>query len=87
MYYTYALKSKNRNYIYVGITDNIERRLAQHNKGYNRSTKPYIPFFVFYFETFDSRVEARKREKFLKNASGKRFLKYKLEEFISENKQ
>jgi len=86
MYYTYAIKSKNHNYIYVGMTDNLERRLSQHNKGHNKSTKPYVPFFLFHYEEFPNRVEARKREKFLKNASGKRFLRYRLEEYLNKKK-
>ncbi|PJA97150.1 MAG: endonuclease, partial [Ignavibacteriales bacterium CG_4_9_14_3_um_filter_34_10] len=49
MYYVYAISSKNRNYIYVGITDNIARRINQHNKGYNKTTKPYLPFELIYF--------------------------------------
>jgi len=43
-YYVYAIKSVNRNYIYVGLTNNIDRRLSEHNKGYNKKTKAYLPF-------------------------------------------
>ncbi len=75
MYFTYAMKSLTRNYIYVGITDDIDRRLKQHNAGYNSSTKPYRPFVIFYTEQYETRVEARLREKYLKGGSGKRFLK------------
>jgi len=81
MYFVYALKSEGFNYIYVGITDDLERRLSQHNKGYNKSTKPYLPFRLFYSEKFDTRPEARTREIFLKNASGKRYLRKILENF------
>jgi len=82
MYFTYAIKSLNRNYIYVGISNNVDRRLLQHNKGHNKSTKPYGPFFLFYIEQLTNRIDAREREKYLKTASGKRFLKYKLDEFL-----
>jgi len=75
MYYVYALKSEGFNYIYVGMTNDLDRRLLQHNKGFNKSTKPYIPFTLFFSEKFNTRAEARKREIFLKNASGKRFLR------------
>jgi putative endonuclease len=73
--YVYAIKSLVRNYIYVGMTDNVDRRLKQHNHGENKSTKPYKPFELILTETFPSRIEARKREKFLKAGSGKKFLK------------
>jgi len=64
-----------RNYIYVGLTDNIERRLNQHNKGENKTTKPYLPFELILKEIFDSRIEARKKEKYLKSGIGKEFLR------------
>ena len=42
-YFVYALKSLERNYIYVGLTNNVQRRVYEHNIGYNRTTKPYRP--------------------------------------------
>jgi putative endonuclease len=69
------LKSVNRSYIYVGLTDNIIRRTKQHNEGKNKTTKPYLPFVVILIEDYPSRIEARKREKYLKSGSGKEFLK------------
>ncbi len=75
MFYTYAIKSLDRNYIYVGLTDNIKRRLLQHNRGENRTTKAYVPFILIYSETFVTRIEAREKEKYLKSGIGKEFLK------------
>ena len=75
MYFVYAIKSLKKDWVYVGITDNLERRLNQHNKGYNRSTKPYLPFEMVYVEKHPDRTSARVREKYLKTASGKRWLK------------
>ena len=75
MYYTYAIKSLSANYIYVGISDNPERRISQHNKGYNRTTKPYIPYKILLIEEYDDRQLARKREKYLKSGIGKEYLK------------
>ncbi|MCF8305091.1 MAG: GIY-YIG nuclease family protein, partial [Ignavibacteriales bacterium] len=48
MYSVYAIRSINRNYIYIGLTNNIRRRFADHNSGYNRTTKPYAPFHLNY---------------------------------------
>jgi putative endonuclease len=59
----------------VGLTNSIERRLDQHNKGKNRSTKPYKPFELIYTETFKTRTEARNKEIYLKSGIGKEFLK------------
>ncbi len=75
MYYTYILRSIAREYTYVGLSDNPERRIAQHNKGYNRTTKPYAPFRTLCIETHSSREEARKREKYLKSGVGREFVK------------
>ncbi|GAB4132651.1 MAG: hypothetical protein Fur0015_06100 [Ignavibacteriales bacterium] len=69
------MKSKTRNYIYVGLTDNIERRFNQHNKGYNKTTKPYLPFELIYLQEFETRIEARQKEKYLKSGVGKELLK------------
>jgi putative endonuclease len=71
----YAIKSLTRNYIYVGLTDNLERRLHQHNSGLNKTTKAYRPFELIYKELLKSRPEAREREKYLKSGFCKEFLK------------
>jgi putative endonuclease len=44
MYFVYTIKSQKKDWIYVGMTDHIERRLPQHNAGFNKSTKPYVLF-------------------------------------------
>ena len=77
MYFVYAIKSIYKNYIYVGITDNIERRVNQHNKGYNKTTRAYIPFEIILIEQCENRKFARIREKYYKSGSGKEKLKVK----------
>ena len=74
-YFVYAIKSLERNYIYVGMTDNPERRLQQHNSGKGKATKPFAPFRMIYLEKVGTREQARKREKYLKSGVGKEFLK------------
>jgi len=74
MFYVYAIKSKVKKYIYVGMTNHLERRISEHNKAQNRSTKAYIPFILIYQEEFNSRAEAREKEKYLKSGIGKEFL-------------
>jgi putative endonuclease len=61
----------NHIFTYVGLTDNLDRRLYQHNHILGRSTKPYAPFKLIYSESFDDRASARKREKYLKSTAGK----------------
>jgi len=80
--YVYALSSQGRNYIYVGISLDFTRRLHDHNSGLNRTTKAYCPFDLILKETYSNRIEAREREKFLKGAGGKRYLRQRRLEFI-----
>lgn len=75
MYYTYAIKSESKNYIYVGITGDPERRIREHSLGYEKTTKPYRPFKTILIEKYTNRSDARKREKFLKSGIGKEYLK------------
>ena len=75
MYYVYAISSLERNYIYVGLTDNLERRFCEHNSGKNKTTKPYSPFKILYTQEFETRLEARQKEKYFKSGIGKEKLK------------
>jgi putative endonuclease len=75
MYYVYAIKSIERNYIYVGLSENVDRRFEEHQSGRNKTTKPYRPFSLILTEIYETRQEARDREKFLKSGVGKEFLK------------
>jgi putative endonuclease len=75
MFIVYAIKSKVRNYIYVGLTNNFDRRLLEHNSGQNRTTKAYAPFVVMLVESYKTRPEARNREKYLKSGIGKEYLR------------
>jgi len=75
MYVVYAISSMHRNYIYVGLTGNLTARIERHNKGYERTTKPYSPFELLYSEEQPDRKAARQREKYFKSGVGKDFLR------------
>ncbi len=75
MFFIYVLRSINRNYIYVGLTSNVTKRFNQHQQGKNQTTKPYLPFILVLQEQYNTRMEARQREKYLKSGVGKEFLK------------
>ena len=66
MFYTYILKSKKDGNLYVGSTNDLRRRLAEHNAGEVRSTKSRAPFELRYYEAFFDERDARKREWALK---------------------
>lgn len=71
----YILKSLVDGSFYVGMSDNSDRRLEEHNRGKVTSTKSRIPWEKIYEEECENRIEARKREKYLKSAAGRRFRK------------
>jgi putative endonuclease len=75
MFTVYALSGKVRNSIYVGMTSNIGKRLTAHNRGYERTTKPYRSFHLIYAAEHSTRESVRTREKYLKSGTGKCFLK------------
>ncbi|MBC8323652.1 MAG: GIY-YIG nuclease family protein [Candidatus Marinimicrobia bacterium] len=75
MWYVYILQSKVDGFIYRGMSENPESRLIDHNKGKVKSTKPHRPYYKIYVEKCKNREEARKREKYLKSAAGRRFIK------------
>lgn len=76
--YVYILKSINHNWFYVGISNNPERRLKDHNYGKSISTKGYKPFILIFKKKFKDRNSARDFEKFLKIRSNKEKLLNKL---------
>jgi putative endonuclease len=80
-----AISSLEKNYIYVGLTDNLDRRFFEHNSGKNKTTKPYKPFTLIYFEECTTRIEARFREKYFKSGIGKEKLKIIRDNFKNNN--
>ena len=78
MWTIYVLKSEKANKRYVGITQDLERRLAEHNSGKSKFTSAYIPWAVCYTEFANTTDEARKREKYLKSAAGRKYINKKL---------
>ena len=75
MYWVYALKSQVKNYIYVGMTNDLNRRIAEHNAGRGRATKPYLPYKMIYKRQFKTRIETRDHEVYLKSGIGKQLLR------------
>lgn len=81
MFFVYAIQSKIDNRLYVGFTDNLERRFSEHNSGKTKSTKAYIPWELVYFESVENRIDARNREKYFKSGCGKEHLKMIIKKF------
>ena len=75
MYKVYVLYSSKYDQIYIGQTDDLEDRLERHNTGKSRYTKRYIPWELIYFEEYETRSEAMKREKELKTHRGRDYIR------------
>ncbi|GIL24208.1 MAG: hypothetical protein BroJett042_27210 [Bacteroidota bacterium] len=76
MYYVYVLSSSIRNKIYIGFTSDLETRLRSHNElGTKGWTIKFRPWTLVYHETFSTKAEAMKREKELKSAKGRSFIR------------
>ena len=86
MYYVYVIKSKNKNWIYIGFTSNLRKRFHEHNLGKVKVTKSRKPFFLVYYETYRSKKDAITREIELKKKSQqKEFLKKRIKNSLSSH--
>ena len=75
LYYIYGILSVKHRRIYVGLTQNVEKRLEDHNSGRVFSTTPFRPWRIIYKEKVIGIIRARVREKYFKSGCGKEFLK------------
>ena len=60
------IRSKRSNRYYIGLTNNLERRIEEHNSGKSYWTKRHIPFDLVYYEAYQSLNDAIVREEKLK---------------------
>ena len=84
MYYVYILKSELTGEYYKGLTDNVDRRLIEHNLGKSQSTKNRRPLRLIHVELCKTRDEARKVEKYFKSGYGREIIK-ELEAWVAES--
>ena len=75
MYKTYILQSLTDGSFYYGHSKNLDQRLKAHNGGKVRSTKARRPWKVYYFEEFETKSQAFRRELFFKSIEGYKFLR------------
>ena len=66
MFYVYILQIKKDGNLYLGSTNDLKRRIVEHNKGLNFSTKLRTPLELVYYEAYKSEEDAREREHNLK---------------------
>ncbi|OGY50991.1 MAG: excinuclease ABC subunit C [Candidatus Buchananbacteria bacterium RIFCSPHIGHO2_02_FULL_56_16] len=78
MYYTYVLKSKKDGKYYIGYTEDLRKRVRQHNSGLVESSMARRPFELVYYEACLNKDKAIKREKYFKTGFGRGFLKNRI---------
>lgn len=81
-FYVYVLYSEKDHLLYTGYTNELRRRIEEHNKGKVISTKNRTPFILIYSEACLHQADAIAREKYLKTGMGKKFLKNRLKNYF-----
>lgn len=81
-YYIYVLHNSSKNFIYIGYSEDLRSRFISQNKGHNKSTKPYLPLDLIYYEAYKNMEDAKRRELYLKSNRGKTTLKTMLKKYF-----
>jgi len=86
MHYVYIIKSYKTNEIYIGLTNDLKRRIDEHNKQQSLSTKSKTPWHLIYYEAYTSEQDAILREKGLKHyGRALAVLKNRIKNSLNEN--
>ena len=78
MWFVYILRSLSADFIYIGSTNDLDRRLTEHNDGLNQSTKAYRPYKIQAFVAVETEAKARELERYFRTGSGKAILKKRI---------
>ncbi len=83
-YCIYVLESMKDNKRYIGFTINLKQRIRQHQEGESFSTRYRRPFKLIYAELCTNKEDAVRREKYLKETGGRRFLAKRLKSYYKQ---
>ncbi len=75
MFQTYILQNNLTGRFYIGSTNNLQRRLEEHNRGQTKSTRRKGKWYVVYKEEFKTNIEAKRRERMIKSYKGRNAFK------------
>lgn len=82
--YVYVLFSLKDKKLYIGYSQDLKRRIKEHEHGEVRSTKDRLPIKLIYYEAFASVKDGKARERFLKSGFGREQLKKSLQNQLKE---
>ena len=82
MHYVYILQSKKDGNFYTGSTNDLKRRLHEHQSGNVRSTWNRRPFELVYYEACLNEDDAKQRESYLKSGMGKKYIRNRLKRYL-----
>ncbi len=85
MFYVYVLQSQKDGKWYTGATNDLKKRLKEHNEGRVLATKDRRPLELIYYETSINQQDGFAREKYLKTGMGKRYIRNRLRRFFAGN--
>jgi putative endonuclease len=74
----YILKSQRNGKLYKGFTDDLRRRVKEHNSGKSKFTSTNGPWELIYYQAFVSKKDAIYEESFLKSGRGRERIKFLL---------
>jgi putative endonuclease len=81
-YFTHIIESEKTGNWYYGHSDNLERRLREHNSGQTKSTKGKGPWRFIFKRPFMMKIDANRFELELKKLKNKEYIKIKFNEFF-----
>ena len=84
MHYIYILHSKKDKGLYIGLTTDLKRRVAEHKRGSVTSTKHRLPIQLIHYEAFLVEKDAKARERYLKSGYGRQQLKDSLKRLFKK---
>jgi putative endonuclease len=73
-FFVYILQSRKDFSYYIGQTNDLDARLSKHNDGFSKYTSAKIPWRLVYFEMFEFRTDAIKREKEIKSKKSRKYI-------------
>jgi putative endonuclease len=74
LYYTYVLQSLRDQSFYVGSCEDLDVRISKHNDGFSKYSKSKVPWRLRYFEVFETRSAALKREYAIKRMKSRKYI-------------